>query len=518
MKFSVLAIAAAAALVQPSAAFTSRHRRSPTTFLSASTIGKSSASSTGTSSSTSSSHQLPNPPFFISEVVDANGRSSKEIETANGRSGKEIETELANGKVLEGGKVIDFEAVKGPSQAEQALLEARQQVLARGDNKPIGGDAILGINGDVIKEVGHPLGEFATPQEIQKCASFLRSRAAGGILPDAEENASSPIIFSDDDKKLFKTVLEKAYQESGEVTGAFAKTFYMGTMLLPLEAREAIWAIYVWCRRTDEIVDAPREDDNEMLLDLSSWEMRLEKLWDAGVVEDVYDLCLLDIRTKYPEMPITPFMDMIRGMLMDVPGLGQDRYETFDELHLYCYRVAGTVGLMCLPIFGTASGITYEQAREPALSLGVAFQLTNILRDVGEDAVQRGRIYLPREDMERFGVREEQIFNQRVDENYIAFMKFQIERSKMYYERARRGVFMLAKDSRLPVQSSLDAYGGILDKIVDNGFDSLTKRAYVDKWEKLAIIPFSWYRTLDISRSLPLFGDQPVKSLEEPKN
>jgi phytoene synthase len=148
--------------------------------------------------------------------------------------------------------------------------------------------------------------------------------------------------------------------------------------------------------------------------------------------------------------------------------------------------------------------------REPALSLGVAFQLTNILRDVGEDAVERGRVYLPLEDLKRFGVTEDQIFEQRVDDNYIQFMKFQIERARMYYVRARRGVFMLAKESRLPVQSSLDAYGRILDKIEANGYDNLTQRAYVDKWEKLSLIPFSWYRTLDISRTVPLPGDKPV--------
>lgn len=153
--------------------------------------------------------------------------------------------------------------------------------------------------------------------------------------------------------------------------------------------------------------------------------------------------------------------------------------------------------------------------REPALSLGVAFQLTNILRDVGEDARDRGRVYLPQEDLKRFGVTEEQIFAHRVDENYINLMKFQIARARMYYERARRGVFMLAPQSRLPVQSSLDAYGRILDKIEENGYDSLTTRAYVDKWEKLSIIPFSWYRTLDVSRDLPLPGDKPIKTLEE---
>lgn len=92
-------------------------------------------------------------------------------------------------------------------------------------------------------------------------------------------------------------------------------------------------------------------------------------------------------------------------------------------------------------------------------------------------------------------------------------MKFQIERARMYYARARRGVFMLAPESRLPVQTSLDAYGRILDKIEENDYDSLTKRAYVDKWEKLSIIPFSWYRTTEISRFFPLPGDQTVTTL-----
>ena len=144
------------------------------------------------------------------------------------------------------------------------------------------------------------------------------------------------------------------------------------------------------------------------------------------------------------------------------------------------------------------------------MSLGVAFQLTNILRDVGEDAVQRGRIYLPREDLERFGVTEEQIFSQEVTDNYRRLMKFEIDRARMYYARARRGVYMLAPTSRLPVQSSLDAYGRILDKIEENGYDSLTKRAYVGKWEKLSVIPLSWYRTTEMSRLFPLPGDEQV--------
>lgn len=453
----------------------------------------------------------------------------------NGSMDFNSDLEVQSGRILEGGKVMDFSAVKASEKAEDALKGARKQILAsKWSDVNIGANEILGINKDVIREVGHPLGEFATADEIQDCATWIRSKAPDGLFKPKTGVSCDSSSSSSEDTAHFRRILRKSFEEAGEVTSAFAKTFYMGTMLLGEEAREAIWAIYVWCRRTDEIVDAPRESKDEMLRDLSLWELRLEDLWAHGEVVDVYDLTLLQVLAKYPTLDITPFMDMIRGMLMDVPGLGRDRYDRFDELHLYCYRVAGTVGLMSLPIFGCAAGFDDETARyvqrltffsfrnacmiltlcslhrEPALSLGVAFQLTNILRDVGEDAVQRGRIYLPREDLDRFGVTEDQIFSQQLNENYRRLMKFEIDRARMYYARARRGVYMLAPSSRLPVQSSLDAYGRILDKIEDNDYDSLTKRAYVGKWEKLSIIPLSWYRTTEMSRIFPLPGDEQI--------
>ena len=273
----------------------------------------------------------------------------------------EIKHEITSGKVLEGGKVIDFEAMKGPSNAEHALLEAKNEILSSGEKYVPADKGILGINADVIAEVGHDLGVFASDVNIQQCARYLRSKASEGFFETRDLNGETGQTTDSDAPVAIKSaeldeLLRKAYFESGEVTGAFAKTFFMGTQLLPEAPREAIWAIYVWCRRTDEIVDAPRDSDEEMLKDLASWEMRLENLWKYGEVEDVFDLCLLDVLVKYPTLPITPFMDMIRGMLMDVPSLGQDRYDTFDELHLYCYRVAGTVGLMSLPVFGCAEG------------------------------------------------------------------------------------------------------------------------------------------------------------------
>lgn len=274
-----------------------------------------------------------------------------------GRSDEEIQAELSSGKVLEGGKVIDFEAIQGPSQAEEALLQSKKEILSSSKKYVPAGNSILGINDDVIAEVGHDLGQFANEEQIQNCATYLRSQASPGLFESRNpQDQVAFASFSQGQKEQFNQLLRKAYEESGEVTSAFAKTFYLGTQLLEEAPREAIWAVYVWCRRTDEIVDAPRDSEKEMLDDLASWEMRLENLWKYGEVEDVYDLCLLDVLVKYPSLPITPFTDMIRGMLMDVPGLGQERYETFDELHLYCYRVAGTVGLMSLPVFGCAEG------------------------------------------------------------------------------------------------------------------------------------------------------------------
>eukprot|EP01082_Thalassiosira_pseudonana_P015986 g14156.t1 g14156 contig9:1292092-1293810(-) len=420
--------------------------------------------------------------------------SSSSSSSGQGRTTKEISNELALGVTLDGGPVIDFASVKDTtSRAEIALSDSRKKYEASGATiSPNPGGRLMGINDEVVAEVGYEIGEFAeeyldkesgetVDELVQKVARYLRSKSNTDTFPEMEEEEAP---FTNQEKIRFNRLLSRAYEESGIVTSAFAKTFYLGTQVLPEPSMKAIWAIYVWCRRTDEIVDAPRpaaHDPNaEMLTDLSEWEIH-----------------------------------MIRGMLMDIPGLGQERYDTWDELHLYCYRVAGTVGLMSMPVFGCAEGYTDEVAKEPALSLGVAFQITNILRDVGEDAEKRERVYLPQRDMERFGVTERQIFDKVVDENYINLMKFEIARARMYYARALRGVPMLRPESRLPVQLSLDAYGKILDKIEENGYDSLTKRAYVGKWEKLAGIPASWYRTLDIAKAMPLPGDWERPSLEE---
>ena len=299
-------------------------------------------------------------------------QASKGSTSTSGRTREEIEAEVSSGQILEDGPVIDFGSVKdSTSTAEKALLKAREEYLKVGkvdSGLPTTAipNRLMGINDEVVKEVGREVGSFMTDNDtIQKCAAYLRSKAATGLfLPNEEAPSLSDLKHIDISESDLDSLLAQSYEESGLVTEAFAKTFYMGTQLLPPEAQKAIWAVYVWCRRTDEIVDAPRDpDDVDMLTDLSAWEIRLENLFQYGVVEDVLDLALLDCKIKYPKLPIEPFVDMIRGMLMDIPDLGQERYETFEELHLYCYRVAGTVGLMSMPIFGCEKGFTEEDAK-----------------------------------------------------------------------------------------------------------------------------------------------------------
>merc|ERR1719191_860939 len=144
-----------------------------------------------------------------------------------------------------------------------------------------------------------------------------------------------------------------------------------------------------------------------------------------------------------------------------------------------------------MPILGTADGFTQEQAKVPAIALGIALQLTNILRDVGED-LERGRIYLPQDELRRFGLTEEDLFARKVTEKYKKFMKFQIARARDYYAEAAHGIPMLAPEARFGVQASLDLYGRILDKIEKNGYDNFNKRAYTTGLEKLGILPGSF--------------------------
>lgn len=291
--------------------------------------------------------------------------------------------------------------------------------------------------------------------------------------------------------------LEDSYELCRQITAKYSKTFYLGTMLMPEEKRRAIWAIYVWCRRTDELVDGPRADftTNETL---DEWEGQLETVFSGTPVENP-DVALVDALERFP-VEIQPFRDMIAGQRMD---LYRSRYETFEELELYCYRVAGTVGLMTTPVMGvdqtsrTAPWDLYQNRgsdpTEKAIALGIANQLTNILRDVGEDA-RRGRIYLPLEDLALFNYTEADLLNGVIDDRWCELMRFQIQRARKFFASAESGISALSPDARFPVWAALLLYRGILDVIERNGYDVFTKRAYVPSIRKLTYLPIARLR------------------------
>ncbi|XVE72026.1 hypothetical protein DITRI_Ditri11bG0005700 [Diplodiscus trichospermus] len=286
-------------------------------------------------------------------------------------------------------------------------------------------------------------------------------------------------------------LLSEAYDRCGEICAEYAKTFYLGTLLMTPERRRAIWAIYVWCRRTDELVDGPNAPHITPTA-LERWEARLEDLFQ-GRPFDMLDAALSDTVNKFP-VDIQPFKDMIEGMRMD---LRKSRYKNFDELYLYCYYVAGTVGLMSVPVMGIApeSSATTETVYNAALALGIANQLTNILRDVGEDA-QRGRIYLPQDELAQAGISDEDIFAGKVTDKWRNFMKKQIMRARKFFDEAENGVTELSASSRWPVWASLLLYRQILDEIEANDYDNFTKRAYVSKAKKLVALPVAYARSL----------------------
>lgn len=311
----------------------------------------------------------------------------------------------------------------------------------------------------------------------QRIFEVVVKDAANTFLAKPIESEEAPV-------RMTPKLLEDAYVRCGEVCAEYAKTFYLGTKLMTSERRNAIWAIYVWCRRTDELVDGPNASHITPRA-LDRWEERLDDLF-AGRPYDMLDAALSDTIRTYP-MSIQPFRDMIDGMRMD---LRKSRYRSFDELYVYCYNVAGTVGLMSVPVMGIdpASKAPVADVYKAALDLGIANQLTNILRDVGEDA-QRGRVYLPQDELAQFGLSDEDIFEGKVTPKWRSFMKFQIERARNYFKTAEAGVYELDGQSRWPVLASLHLYAQILDAVEANDYDNFTRRAYVSKMKKFMSLP-----------------------------
>lgn len=291
-----------------------------------------------------------------------------------------------------------------------------------------------------------------------------------------------PTTSSYDDGPPPSHSLAEAYAICQRMIRQHSKSFFFSTQFLPVDKRLAVRALYAFCRTTDDTVDQAGDNPTHAL---AGWvrQVRAQRPDPANPVLVAWH----DTRTRY-NLSCKLVDELLAGVAMD---LTINRYATFADLWLYCYRVASVVGLLSMGITGSAPG-----ARPYAIKLGVALQLTNILRDVGEDAA-RGRVYLPQEDLQRFDLTAEDILNRVCDDRFVALMRFQIARAHRLYDEAWPGVALLPSDSRFGVAAAAIVYRGILDKIAANNYDSYTQRAYLRNRQKLALIPKIW---LDVRR------------------
>lgn len=285
--------------------------------------------------------------------------------------------------------------------------------------------------------------------------------------------------------------IPEAYEHCRDVTARFARTFYFASRFLGAEKRKACYAVYAFCRYVDDLADehageGMKNDDLRRVTEeaIEEWRGDLQRVYDGQemtVPELVAWADLLgtyDISRELPEK-------LIEGCLSDLRG--SVRYDTFDELYNYCYKVASVVGLMTSEIFGTND----PRARERAIDLGIAMQLTNILRDVAEDA-RNDRIYLPREELAAAGITEAQILREEFSPAFGALIKEQIARARSYYVSADEGIEMLEPDSRLTVRLMSRNYGRILEVIEEQDYNVFAGRAVVPMRRKLLSIPQLW--------------------------
>jgi phytoene synthase len=259
-------------------------------------------------------------------------------------------------------------------------------------------------------------------------------------------------------------------------------SFYYAFNLLPEKQRDAMNTVYAFCRKTDDIVDdlsTPYEIKYEKL---RKWRLEFEK---AFIGRSEYPLLnKLGKTISNFNIPLDPFFELIKGMEMD---LQKNRYKNFDDLLVYCYRVASTVGLMCIEIFGYKNPST----KDFAVNLGIALQLTNILRDLGKDAEQ-GRIYLPQEDFMKFNYSESQLYQKISNENFKQLMKYEVERAKNYFDKATQSLDLDDKKTMFAARAMQHIYYRMLERIVQSDYDVLNNQIKVKKIEKVGIALGVW--------------------------
>ena len=262
-----------------------------------------------------------------------------------------------------------------------------------------------------------------------------------------------------------------------EITKSSQSNLALAFFALSKDRKEAITVFYAFCRVVDDIADSTSLSESERCSRLNTWK---EALVHPVANEDPFATELRAVIAKY-EIPVVYFQEIIAGVEMD---LTPRRYATFADLRLYCYRVASAVGLVSIEIFGYRN----PGCREYAESLGLALQLTNILRDIGEDYANGQRIYLPTEELERFAYSEEDIARQHYSPAFLALANFQADRAFAYFKEAAERLPKEDRKSMIAAEIMAGIYSGILWKMKRDGFRVLSKRYRLSRWEKMAIV------------------------------
>ncbi len=309
------------------------------------------------------------------------------------------------------------------------------------------------------------------------------------VYPQTWERTLLPLAYEAEHQVVVSTplpvgdrfFLDRAYAYCATLTSTHSRTFFMATGLLPSEKRRAMRALYAFCRLSDDIVDHAQGNAAGAL---AVWQRRV--LAPEPLPGDLVALAWADTRLRYG-IPQRYAEQLINGVGRD---LCQQRYRTFEEVVMYAYGVASTVGLMSMHIIGFAG----EQAIPYAIKLGIALQFTNILRDVGEDWRSR-RVYLPTDEMTAYGLTEADLDRGQVDDRWRAFLRFQIARNRRLYAEADPGIALLSGDGRFAVAAASELYRAILDDIEAHDYDVFNRRAHVSAWNKVYRLPGIWWRS-----------------------
>jgi phytoene synthase len=278
----------------------------------------------------------------------------------------------------------------------------------------------------------------------------------------------------------FGSSLAVDFARCATITRKASSNFYYAFKLLPAQRRRALYATYAFCRFVDDIADDSSVREPAILLE--RWRDELDRVY-GGEPGHPISRALADSVRRF-SIPRRYFEEIIDGVEMD---LARKRYGTFDELRLYCYRVASAVGLVCIEIFGYRN----PQARTYAENLGIAFQLTNIIRDVREDA-ERGRIYLPLEDLKRFDVKEAEVLSGQHSARFERLMEFEAQRAQDFYARAEAALPQEDRTSLLTAEAMRLIYSALLRRIVKSRYRVMDGKLSLSAPHKILLVGRAW--------------------------